>query len=689
MSDHLERLNLAQQAAAIVPAPVLVLAGAGSGKTETLIRRVADLILKGEAPGRLLCITFTAKAAGEMRARLAGLLGADRAPGWVGTFHGVMARLLLEDARSVPGLPQGFTILGQAEARKLLMQAAGVGDIKEAVLLQEAVSLLKNGLTDKPARLPRSSALARIDADVLTRAAAVLPAYDALLAQRQAVDLDDLIAVPVRAMRVDAALAARWAGRWAEILIDEYQDTNHAQHALVKLLAGQVGRVFAVGDDLQAIYGWRGADVAYIRRFGRDYPAASRTLRLETNYRSTPTILRAANAVAAEDRDALPKTLRPADPQAPPGAPIVIREALTAEEEGRGAVGWVQALRRAQPDLPWRECAVLVRAGFVAKPILEALQAAGIPTRQVAERETEMPKPILAAIAWLRLAMSRESGGTDEPERWAPGADDAFRRACAVPPRGIGSLLFGRLRAHAAETGVALAAAVGSLPGSAGARSELEAVIDIARGIGDGVSRRRLGPARALRLAAEASGILDGLQEGSDTASGLAWAAALELADQAGSVSAFCEAAALGDSPGEADGPDGVQVMTLHKAKGLEFDHVFLAGLEEGVWPHWQAEQHGALAEERRLFYVGLTRARHTLRLSWVRSRRDWDARPSRFLASIPEDLVEGSVTRRRDPQERAPAQRAKAAVVAPATQAETDRLVVDFLARRAARKSR
>ena len=320
MSMHLTCLNPAQRAAATTPAPLLVLAGAGSGKTETLIRRVADLILAGEAPDRLLCITFTAKAAGEMRGRLAALLGPEQTPRWVGTFHAVMARLLIEDGAGVPGLPRGFAILGQGDARALLMQASGIRDAKEASLLQEAVSLLKNGLVTEPRRLPRSSALARFEPEVLAQAAAVLPAYQAALAQRQALDFDDLIATPVAAMQADPALAAHWSSRWAEILVDEYQDTNHAQHALVRLLAGKPGRVFAVGDDLQAIYGWRGADVGHIRRFQKDYRAAPAPLKLETNYRSTPTILRAANAIAAEDPEALPKNSAPGGPEGPPRA---------------------------------------------------------------------------------------------------------------------------------------------------------------------------------------------------------------------------------------------------------------------------------------------------------------------------------------------------------------------------------
>ena len=219
---HLDRLNPGQRAAAVAPAPVLVLAGAGSGKTETLTRRVAHLILGGKDPGRLLCITFTNRAAGELRARLSRPLGPDRTPRWVGTFHAVMARLLIEDGRGIPGLPRGFAILGGRDARATLMQVAGIRDAKEGMLLQEAVSLLKNTLQDDPRRLRLSPALDRFDTDVLARAGAVLPVYRKALLDRPALDLDDLLAVPVAAMRADPVLAARWSARWAEVLVDEY-----------------------------------------------------------------------------------------------------------------------------------------------------------------------------------------------------------------------------------------------------------------------------------------------------------------------------------------------------------------------------------------------------------------------------------------------------------------------------------
>ena len=535
---HLLPLNPAQRAAATAAAPVLVLAGAGSGKTETLTRRVAHLVLSGADPGRLLCITFTAKAAAEMRGRLHRLLGAERTPRWVGTFHAVMARLLVEDgaavaASKVAGVPRGFAILGGRDARALLMQAAGVRDAKEGAVLQEAVSLLKNGLAGDARGLPRSSAQARFDRDVLARAAAALPGYRAALLGRPALDLDDLLAVPVAAMRADPALAARWAGRWDEVLVDEYQDTNHAQHALLRLLGGAAGRIFAVGDDLQAIYGWRGADVSHIRRFQRDHPGAPPPLKLEVNYRSTATILAAANAVARQDPAALPKVLLPADPKGAPGAHISIREAPTPEAEGQGATAWVQALRRRQPDLPWRECAVLVRAGFVAEPVLAALRAAGVPAVLGTDREPDAPKEVLAAIAWLRLAMSRQSGHGGAG--WHPAADDAFRRACAFPARGIGGALFGRLREHAAGQGVALAAAVATLPAAAAERRSLEAVLGVAAEIRAGVEARRLGPADALRLAAEASEAAEWL---SAPALHRPWTAALAAAERIGDVCA-------------------------------------------------------------------------------------------------------------------------------------------------------
>ena len=686
MADHLEGLNEQQAAAVAARAPQLVLAGAGSGKTETLARRAIDLILRhDEPPDRLLCITFTNRAAAEMRARMAAKLGA-RAPVWVGTFHACMARLLTEDAGAIAGLPRGFAILDAPRSRAVLGQVAGVRDPKVLLPLHEAMSLLRNYGLENGARPPRVPAFARFESAVLSQALAVLPDYAAELRRMRALDFDDLLILPARAMTEDAALAARWSGRWSEILVDEYQDTNAAQHRLLRLLASGHGRVFAVGDDSQSIYGWRGAEVTHIRRFGQDFPAASAPIKLETNYRSTRTILAAANAISARDPDAVRKTLRAAEPVGTAGAAIMVRGCQTAEDEGRAVVSWAQGLRARQPDLPWRHCAVLVRAGFVAEPILEALREAGLGVQLVSERETEAPREVLGVIAWLRLALSRHPLGRDG-EQWDPAADDAFRRTCAMPRGAIGGQAFARLRQHATDVGDALAASVQAAPLDLAERRGFEAVLETARRISGRIGGRGTTPSDALRVAASESGLADAL--GQAAATRRAWATLLARADRAGTVAEFAEAAALGVLDAEPEGPDSIQLMTLHRAKGLEFDHVFMAGLEEGVFPSRRAETEGSLPEERRLFYVGLTRARHTLRLSWVRRRRQWASHASRFVTEIPETLMDGVVPQRPEPSARKGAtsatrgrQAAKPAV-APPTEEEAARLVAAFQARR------
>jgi superfamily I DNA/RNA helicase len=685
MSDHLEGLNPAQHAAVLATAPQLVLAGAGSGKTETLARRAIDLILsRGERPERLLCITFTNRAAAEMRTRMAAKLG-SQAPHWVGTFHACMARLLTEDAAAVPHLPRGFAILDAARARTLIGQVAGIRDIKEMSQVFEAMSLLRNYGVETRQAVPRRPVFARFEAAILEQAMTVLPDYVAELRRQRALDFDDLLLLPAQAMVADAALAARWSARWSEILVDEYQDTNAAQHRLLGLLAGGHGRVFAVGDDCQAIYGWRGAEVAHIRRFGQDFPTALKAIRLETNYRSTRTILAAANAVAAQDPEAMRKSLHVAFPEDSAGAAIALRAVESSEDEGRAVLSWVQRLRHKTPDMPLRACAVLVRAGFVAEPILEALREAGLPVQMVSERETEMPREILGAIAWLRLALSR-SAGRRGAEEWDAAADDAFRRTCAMPRREMSGQAFARLRQFATEAAEPLAACVEQAPLSDAERQGFLAVLEIARRIAAGIDPRRTSPAEALRLAAEESGLSDPLARSAPLRR--SWTTLLARADRLGSVADFAEAAALGALDVEPEGPDSIQVMTLHRAKGLEFDHVFMAGLEEGVFPSRRAENEGSLPEERRLFYVGLTRARYTLHLSWVERRRQWKSKPSRFISEIPANLMAGTLpaakTGAGKPGAKKPPTPRTRAASAPAgpSEEETARMVAAFKAR-------
>ena len=677
--EFLVGLNDAQRAAVEHQAPCLVIAGAGSGKTSTLTARVMRLLGRDQIPSeRLLCITFTNKAAAEMRKRIAARIGAAHAPSWVGTFHAIAARLLREDGRTVAGLPLGFTILDQRQAQEAMSVVLGSEDRKEIEEVHAAASLLKNCLVLDQASLRRQEvmrapAFRRFEWDVLHRAMAVMPRYQEELKRRQALDLDDLLVLPVTAMRADPSLASRWAGRFDEILIDEYQDTNHAQHAMVQLLSSRHGRVFAVGDDAQAIYGFRGAEVAHIRRFARDYRSA-KPIRLEQNYRSTGAILAAANAAISRDRDTIPKRLWT---EQKAGLKPTVRSATTAEDEARLIATTIESLRAERTgDAPWSEFAVLVRMAFVKNPIVEALRNAAIPVRRVSDRAPEVATEVQAAIAWLRLAASRRVEGARE--RWDPGADDAFRRACVLPRRGISGSQFGRLRDAASQKGLAFADAVRAADLSPEDQSAFEPILETARRIASALPR--LAADDALRLAAKESGTAAlisaaGLRAKED------FQAMCNAAIQAGSLAGFVDVAAIDLAEEITTAADGVQVMTLHAAKGLEFDHVFLAGLEDGLFPSRKAEDQGALPEERRLFYVGLTRARRTLHLSWAQSRQ-YPSRASRFLSEI-EPLPLPPTTKLKSPRPGPPKTKgAPVRLTAPPSKAEVNRLVEDYYKR-------
>jgi superfamily I DNA/RNA helicase len=326
---------------------------------------------------------------------------------------------------------------------------------------------------------------------------------------------------------------------------------------------------------------------------------------------------------------------------------------------------------------------VLLRAGFVAEPILEALREAGLPVQMVSDREVELPREVLAVIAWLRLALSRDSH--HGREHWEAAADDAFRRACVLPRRPVTGRGFAALRQHATEREIAFAEAVETAPVSAPERRAFADVLETARRIADRIAVRRSRPAEALQIAAEEAGLADPLAASAPLRR--PWTALLGRADRLGSVSDFAEAAALGALDAEPEGPDSVQVMTLHRAKGLEFDHVFMAGLEEGIFPSRRAETEGTLPEERRLFYVGLTRARFTLRLSFVLRRRQWTSKPSRFISEIPANLLAGSVPEGPPPRsgkkKRIGAAAKPVAKRALPSEAETARMVAAFRARK------
>ena len=335
----------------------------------------------------------------------------------------------------------------------------------------------------------------------------------------------------------------------------------------------------------------------------------------------------AANAAISRDKDTIPKRLWT---EQEAGQKPTVRSATTAEDEGRMIAATIGSLRAKRAgNAPWSEFAVLVRAAFVMMPIVEALRNAGIPVRRISDRAPEVATEVQAVIAWLRLAASRSNRGGRE--RWDPGADDAFRRACVLPRRGISGSQFGRLRDAASEKGLAFADAVRAEDISKKDRSVFEPILEIARRIGSALPG--LAADDALRLAAKESGMA-ALISAAGRRAKEDFQATCTAAIQAGSLAGFVDVAAIDLADEITTVADGVQIMTLHAAKGLEFDHVFLAGLEDGVFPSRKAEDQGALPEERRLFYVGLTRARRTLHLSWAQSRK-FPSRASRFLSEI------------------------------------------------------
>ncbi len=620
--------------------PLLVLAGAGSGKTRVLTVRVARLIRRlGIPPDRILAVTFTNRAAGEMRERIAGLLGREPRGLWIGTFHAIAARLLRREA-GWAGRDRAFTIYDEDDALRVLkeaMEAAGADPRRwSPQAIRARISDAKNALIGPTDYAPAAFDLpARVTADVY-------PVYQRLLLRRNAYDFDDLLVQAVRLLEEDEVARDRYAGRFLHVLVDEYQDTNHAQYRMVRALGRRHGNVCVVGDDDQAVYGWRGADIRNILDFERDFPGA-KVVRLERNYRSTGSILEVANEVIACNANRKPKTLRTAREA---GAPV--RVVHTADE--RQEATWTAREIRALPG-PYGPgaCVVLYRTNAQSRAYEEAFRSAGLPYRIVGGVPFYERREIKDVLAYLRLAVN-------------PADDVAFERAVRWPRRGVGGVTLERLREAAdADEAPLLEASVAAtrieaLP-TAGARS-LEGFAAEMAAFREETLR---GSARqAIEACVRRFGLAAALEEEEDGA------------DRLENVTELVAAAASFDAGEMEDGPPGaselerflqsvalraeiddaelegetVTLMTLHNAKGLEFPIVFVAGLEEGLFPLSRAvDGKGGVEEERRLFYVGVTRARDRLYLS--HADRRWRAgserrsAPSSFLDELPEGPVE------------------------------------------------
>ncbi len=639
--DLLEGLN-PEQAAAVShgEGPLLVLAGAGSGKTRVLTRRLAWLVAHGVPQEGIVAVTFTNKAAGEMKERVANLLGTERPRSYVGTFHSWGVRLLRRFADEA-GLPRGFVVFDsddQLAVVKRVMKEIAIPE-KSATprQIQSKISSAKNeGIS--PDDFPR-----RFGDFLGSRLADVARRYEKTLRASQALDFDDLLVLSAKLVGSNERVRDLLRRSIRHLLVDEYQDTNRVQAKLVKLVTGEAGNLFVVGDEDQSIYRWRGADVSNILEFTRDFPTA-KTVRLERNYRSTAPILKAAGAVVAENRRRLGKTLRATKT----GGERVRLVAFDEErDEAREIVARVAAARRARPQ---GEVAVLFRTNAQSRPFEDELLRANLPYVLVGGTKFYERAEIKDLLAYLRLARNPSDGVS-------------FRRVVNVPARGVGAATLEALEAHAAEKGVSLLVATDALPSGMTERAKkaLTEFRDLVKRIAEFGEGENNGAAASMAFALEETGLaklyensLDPQDEARRENLDELLAAAREherAASYGGegddpSIAGFLDAVTLRADADEADEKKGILLITLHAAKGLEFDDVFLAGAEDGSLPHASSkDDDDQFEEERRLAYVGMTRAKERLTISFVRRRMvrgEWMSRErSPFLDAIPGDVVQ------------------------------------------------
>ncbi|MFZ5493439.1 MAG: DNA helicase II [Pseudomonadota bacterium] len=637
LERQIERLNPPQREAVTAPGQTaLVLAGAGSGKTRVLTHRIAWLIeVERAAPQEILAVTFTNKAAAEMRERIGELLHLSPRGLWVGTFHGIAHRLLRAHWREA-GLPETFQILDSDDQQRLikrLLRELGDDSLKPA-----QVAAFINARKDEGQRARHIDAQGFPDRE---RLAELYRRYEAACERGGMVDFGELLLRSNELWVQQPALRDHYRRRFRHILVDEFQDTNTLQYAWLRNLAGPDSSLFAVGDDDQSIYGWRGAKVENMRDFERQFPDV-KVIRLEQNYRSTGTILAAANALIANNRERLGKNLWS---DAGHGEPIRLYAAYNEQDEARFVVEQIEAWAAA--GNPRAEVAILYRSNAQSRAFEEQLVARRIRYRVYGGQRFFDRAEIRDALAYLRLVAN-------------PDDDTAFERVVNQPPRGIGEKTLDTLREEARAGALSLWAVLTRLlqGGGLGGRAA-SALGGFARLIGDLRAASAGQPLMdQVTIAVHGSGLKDhyakdpdGRGEGRvENLDELVNAASLFVNEDEDldPLTAFLSHAALeaGDAQGEA-GADCVQLMTLHSAKGLEFRQVFLVGVEEGLFPSQRSiDDPARLEEERRLAYVGITRARERLFVSYAESRRiHGETRPamaSRFIEEIPaEHLTE------------------------------------------------
>ena len=640
-TDILEGLNPAQrEAVEQIEGPLLIVAGPGSGKTRVIVHRIAYLVRTvGVGPHRICAVTFTNKAARELRERLARLLGSSAGQEVsAGTFHALCARILRQEGEAI-GLDRSFTIYDADDQRAVVKEAFELRDLDHqrfsprAVL--SAISGAKAQLLDVGAYREQVNSYYE---EIVHR---VYEGYETLLARNQAVDFDDLLIKTHHLFRDHSKVLERYQSRYLHVLVDEFQDTNVAQYAIARQLAGKWHNICVVGDPDQSIYSWRHADIRNILSFQRDFPDA-RTVTLEENYRSPPAVLEAAQGVIAVNSQRLDKRLIA---QKPGGMPVFVSEAYTEEEESAWVLGEVERLRRETP-LRYGDCVVAYRVNAQSRALEEACLRYGVPYKLVGALRFYQRREIKDTVAYLRVLLNPTDGVS-------------LARIINVPPRGIGQRTLDELSRQARSREMSMFQALEGLASSAEEAPLLPAAGKAALGR---FYRRiqelkeasaTLPVAELLDLVLERTGYRDFLAEQDDGEERLDNVQELRRVasdfydmEPSEALAAFLERVALvTDQDNLEESTDGLTLITLHQAKGLEFPVVFMVGMEEGLLPHIRSfDDPAEMEEERRLCYVGMTRAQERLYLvrAFRRTNRgaSGPALPSRFLRDIPTHLI-------------------------------------------------
>ena len=668
-------MNLAQQEAVNhLGGPCLVLAGAGSGKTRVITHKIGRLIDAGLPPDRIAAITFTNKAAAEMRERAKHLIGRDARKVLICTFHALGVKLLREDGEAL-GLKKNFSILDTDDITSLLKDCGGTTDTKTARGWQWTISGWKGaGLNSAQSLLQAKDDDERVAATIMAR-------YEERLTAFQSVDFDDLISLPLKLLRDHPDVRERWQQKMGHVLVDEYQDTNATQYDLLKLLVGERARFTAVGDDDQSIYGWRGATLDNLQKLPQDFPAL-KIIKLEQNYRSTSAILRAANNVIGLNPKMFPKTLWS---DLGEGEPVRVVEAESEDHEADRAVARILSLKAESSYKEWRHFAILYRANHMARPFEQALRRAQIPYKVSGGQSFFDKAEIRDLCAWLRVLVNNND-------------DPAFMRAATTPKRGIGHTTLQQLGNFATQYKLSLFEALfsHSLPAALPARA-VATLHEFGRAVNDLEYRARhtVGHEDAKKFLDEWLKDIAYEQHLTDTEdnekiAAARWANVIDFCDWvAGRCGGQIEDAAGGPSERERKSllevvqtialistlseqqkdEDVLTLSTLHASKGLEWPHVVLVSVNEGLLPFKLEEAamelpaEGVtkkLEEERRLMYVGITRAQRTLAVSWLKRRKKGRESvagiPSRFIKEMALDQN----TIKEDPREKLRALRAE-----------------------------